>query len=172
MASYSKVVAVLVLASIGLSACTDDKEKEQQSSVTPSGPLTEPTQQVPASRFSLESIARGAATFQANCAECHGPDAQGHPDWSPEQASGKREVIVAPPLDGTGLTWRRSREDIAGIIKNGIRRNNFPVMPAWKGRVKDSDIEDVISWFQALWPQEVYDRWQKAQTSTAGNKGS
>ena len=116
--------------------------------------------------FSVESITRGAAIFQERCAECHGPMAQGHPDWQP---GGRGKVVVAPPLNGTGETWRRSKQELIDIIKNGVRRNNIPVMPVWKGRLTEQDMEDTIMWFQALWPPEVYARWRKAN---AGNKQS
>jgi mono/diheme cytochrome c family protein len=36
------------------------------------------------------------------------------------------------------------------------------VMPAWVGRVSDQDIEDVITWYQALWPADTYQAWQRA----------
>lgn len=44
-------------------------------------------------------------------------------------------------------------------------------MPAWKGRLSDRDIEDVIAWFQALWPLDVYDRWRKANAPPTSPKG-
>jgi len=34
-------------------------------------------------------------------------------------------------------------------------------MPGWKDRLNDADVNDLIAWFQALWPPEVYTRWQR-----------
>jgi len=34
------------------------------------------------------------------------------------------------------------------------------VMPAWKDRLSESEINDLIVWFQSLWPPEVYGQWQ------------
>lgn len=103
----------------------------------------------------MESILRGARVFQEQCAQCHGPDAQGHPDWQNPQ------VTAAPPLNGTGNEWKRSKSELIAVIQNGAKRDGQPVMPGWKGRLTDQEIDDVIAWFQALWPVEVYEKWQK-----------
>jgi len=115
--------------------------------------------------FSTASLVRGVKLYQENCAQCHGPDAQGHPDWS------NPKVVAAPPLDGNGNVWKRRKQDLVAIIKNGASRQGQPVMPAWKDRLSDRDIEDIIDWFQALWPADVYDRWQKANAGQAAPKG-
>jgi len=115
--------------------------------------------------FSTASLVRGVKLYQENCAQCHGPDAQGHPDWA------NPKVVAAPPLDGNGNVWKRRKQDLVAIIKNGASRQGQPVMPAWKDRLSDQDIEDIIDWFQALWPADVYDRWQKANAGQAAPKG-
>lgn len=119
--------------------------------------------------FSLEAMSRGAEIYKENCAECHGPQAQGHPGWE-EDAKG--EFVMAPPLDARGPTVRRSKQELVNIINNGRKRGNDSVMPGWKGRLSTSDIDDTILWFQALWPPEVYDHWQKANADTATTAGT
>lgn len=114
--------------------------------------------------FSTESLFRGARLFQEHCAQCHGPEAQGHPDWQ------NPKVVAAPPLNGTGNAWKRRKQDMIAIIENGVKRNDDAVMPAWKGRLSDREIEDIIAWCQALWPTDVYDRWRKANASAAAPK--
>ncbi len=112
---------------------------------------------MPAGRpFSMESLMRGARLYQEQCAQCHGPDAQGHPDWQNPQ------VTAAPPLNGTGNEWKRSKTELMNVILNGATRDGELVMPAWKGRLTQQEAEDVIAWFQALWPVEVYEKWHKA----------
>ena len=115
--------------------------------------------------FPTESLFRGARLFQENCAQCHGPEAQGHPDWQNPLA------VAAPPLNGSGNEWKRKKQDLIAIINNGASRNGDPVMPAWKDRLSDQDIEDIIAWFQALWPADVYDRWRRANAQPASPKG-
>lgn len=111
---------------------------------------------------SLAALNRGARLFQEHCAQCHGPEAQGHPDW---QTPG---VVAAPPLNGTGNDWKRSHTELVGVIQNGASRNGVSVMPAWKGRLSEPEIADVVAWFQALWPPDVYAKWQRAHTVRAG----
>lgn len=116
--------------------------------------------------FEPASVTRGAGFYQQHCALCHGPQAQGHPDW---QTPSDGSFAAAPPLDGTGNDWKRSRAELAAIIRQGVKRKSdkLEVMPAWKGRLNDRDTEDVINWMQSLWPAPVYDAWNKAQIATA-----
>jgi cytochrome c5 len=71
----------------------------------------------------MEVMARGARVFQENCAICHGPEAQGHPDW---QTPG---VAAAPPLNGTGNEWKRKHSELVMVIKAGVKRKNEQIMP-------------------------------------------
>ncbi|OGI49109.1 MAG: hypothetical protein A3B81_07475 [Candidatus Muproteobacteria bacterium RIFCSPHIGHO2_02_FULL_65_16] len=114
---------------------------------------------------SMDSVVRGAGLYQEHCAQCHGPEAQGHPDW---QTPG---VAAAPPLNGTGNDWKRKKYELVGTIKNGVIRKREPVMPAWKGRLSDQEIEDIIAWFQALWPADVYENWRKANAAPPPPRG-
>jgi len=151
-----RIGSLLMIAAVLLGGC----EKKEP----PSGKATLPA--VQGDRLSsLDNLVRGAQLYQENCAQCHGPEAQGHPDWQNPQ------VIAAPPLDGSGNAWKRSRQDLIAIVKNGASRDGVPAMPAWSGRLSDQDIENIIAWFQALWPADVYDRWRKANAEPAAPKG-
>src|SRR3989338_2633697 len=126
----------LLLAGIGLLAACGKEE--------PVAPLT-PGQ----TAFPMESILQGARVYQEHCAQCHGPDAQGHPDWQ------NPKVAAAPPLNGSGNDWKRTKAELVEVVLNGVKRDGVPVMPSWKGRVNEQEVEDVITWFQALWPAEI-----------------
>lgn len=138
-----------------LAACS----KESAPAVAPPPPLV-------LRHFEPASVARGAGLYEQHCALCHGPQAQGHPDW---QTPSDGVFAAAPPLNGTGNDWKRTRTELAAVIKNGVRRKSdkTDVMPAWKGRLNDRDIEDVVNWMQSLWPEHVYDAWNKAQAAAA-----
>ena len=142
-----------------LAACS--KEDKPAPALTPPPALQ---------HFEPASLARGARLFEKNCALCHGPQAQGHPDW---QTPSDGHFAAAPPLDGTGNDWKRSRAELAATILNGVKRktDNAEVMPAWKGRLSERDVEDVINWMQSLWPAQVYDTWTKTQPSAPAPKG-
>lgn len=113
---------------------------------------------------SMQALNRGARLYQEHCASCHGPEAQGHPDWQ------NPKVVAAPPLNGTGNEWKRRKQDMIAVIKNGAKRGGIPVMPGWNGRLSDREIEDIIIWYQALWPADVYDRWLKVDAQASSPK--
>jgi mono/diheme cytochrome c family protein len=145
----------LMLALALLAACS--KEGEQ---------TTSPAPPVVVRHFDPDSITRGARLFEEHCAQCHGPQAQGHPDW---QTPSDGSFAAAPPLNGTGNDWQRSRAELAATIKAGVRRktDKVDVMPSWKGRLSERDIEDVLNWMQSLWSPEVYEAWTKTQAVAA-----
>lgn len=124
----------------------------------PTSTTLPPVQPVP----SLATLNHGAQLFQEHCAQCHGPEAQGHPDW---QTPG---VVAAPPLNGTGNDWKRSRAELINVIANGAKRDGVLVMPGWRDRLSETDMNDVIAWFQALWPPEVYAQWQRTNGAKSG----
>jgi mono/diheme cytochrome c family protein len=138
---------LLALLLAALSAC--NKSSQDSSTTALQAPLG-------ADRlFSFESVNRGARLYQEHCAQCHGPEAQGHPDWQNPQ------FAAAPPLNGTGNEWKRKKAELIAIIKSGAKRGTEPVMPGWDGRLSEQEIEDIVAWFQALWPMDVYDAWLK-----------
>lgn len=164
-----KIIIIVVLVMLGAACSRDDDVASTGATLQGEPGVTPPSDEL-ARKFSLEAMSRGAAVFQANCAQCHGPQAQGHPGWEEGVNS---EFAMAPPLDGTSSLWQRNKQDIINTIKQGIKRGNTPVMPGWKGRLSEQEIEDTIAWFQALWPPEVYDRWQRANaTSDSRSSGS
>lgn len=152
---------------VALLAAACSKSEEETQPVAALAPPASTPELALTRNFSTEAITRGAAVFQAHCAECHGPQAQGHPGWGYDDGA---KLILSPPLDGNGNTWKRSRQEMVEMIKTGVRRGNTPVMPSWEGRLSDQQIEDAITWFQALWPPEVYEKWQKAQTEVGSAK--
>jgi mono/diheme cytochrome c family protein len=146
--------AVLLAAGLLLAACS------REESPTPAAESPSLERLAP-----METMARGARLFQEHCAQCHGPEAQGHPDW---QTPG---VVAAPPLNGTGNDWKRKKAEFVAVIKNGIKRKGEQIHPGWGERLSDEEIEDIIVWFQALWPADVYERWRKANAPVAPKKG-
>ena len=94
--------------------------------------------------FSTESLFRGVRLYQEHCALCHGPEAQGHPDWQNPQ------VVAAPPLNGTGNVWKQRKQDMIAIIRNGATRQGEPVMPAWNGQLSEINIWDLVNFIQEL----------------------
>lgn len=105
------------------------------------------------------ALDRGAKLFAEHCAQCHGPDAQGHPDW---QTPNDGTFSAAPPLDGVGPAKGRTKQELLTMIKQGVRKDGMDLMPGYGRRLSDQEIAAIMSWFQSLWPPEVYEGWLKA----------
>lgn len=98
---------------------------------------------------------QGRKLFQSNCAVCHGKQGEGAKDWRKPDANGKN---LPPPLNGSGHTWHHSRKALISTIKNGTGKIGGN-MPAWKDQLSDKDIDAILSWITAQWPDEIYTAW-------------
>lgn len=102
-------------------------------------------------------VSRGGRLYQQNCAECHGNAAQGAPNWRQRDADG---MFPPPPLNGTGHAWHHPRNMLHHVIANGSPGGQGK-MPAWRDKLSDEEIDDIIAWFQSKWPDQVYSAWQR-----------
>ena len=100
-------------------------------------------------------IARGSEIYRQNCAACHGERAQGAFGWERPGADGK---YPAPPLDGSAHAWHHPYTQLKQTIQEGTLKLGGS-MPAWKGKLTDSDTDAVIAYFQSLWSAEIYQAW-------------
>jgi mono/diheme cytochrome c family protein len=106
---------------------------------------------------SAEQFSRGGALFQKYCAECHGANAEGAPNWTKRGPDGK---YGPPPLNGTGHAWHHAKPVLVSTIKQGTLKIGGS-MPPWGNKLSDEQIDDIIGWMISKWPQEVYDIWSK-----------
>jgi mono/diheme cytochrome c family protein len=101
----------------------------------------------------------GRALYQAHCAECHGIDLKGEPDWRQRKSSGE---LPAPPHDETGHSWHHSDEHLFAMTKHGMARFAPPdyksAMPSFVGKLSDDDIRSVLAFIKASWPPEIRER--------------
>ncbi len=116
-----------------------------------------------------KQVARGAKIYQANCAACHGANAEGAPNWHQKGPDGK---FPPPPLDAKGHAWHHPKSALVRTIKEGTLKLGG-AMPAWKDKLSNRDVEAVIAWFQSRWPEEVYKSWalmdEKARRGQGGH---
>lgn len=105
-------------------------------------------------------IVVGASLYQRNCASCHGDKAEGNPGW---RAPDGGAFFPPPALNGkgSGHAWHHSREWFAEHIGNGSGPQGK--MPGWKDKFSQREIESIVAWIQAQWPDEVYHAWYKDQ---------
>jgi mono/diheme cytochrome c family protein len=101
-------------------------------------------------------VALGAQVYAAHCAECHGAHLEGEPDWRTRKPSGQ---LPAPPHDIGGHTWHHPDEQLFAITKHGMSRFAPPdyktAMPAFIGRLSDSEIRAVIAYIKSTWPEDI-----------------
>ena len=84
-------------------------------------------------------VALGAAVYAARCAQCHGANLEGQPNWQQRKANGR---LPAPPHDATGHTWHHPDQLLFDITKLGIAKaaklkDYDSAMPAFAGVLGD-----------------------------------
>lgn len=114
-------------------------------------------------------IALGQSVYASNCAQCHGKQLQGQPDWQTPLANGR---LPAPPHDASGHTWHHSDEVIFNVTRNGLKpyagENYESDMPAFAGNLKDDEIRAAIEFIKSTWPERERD-YQRQMTLQQGN---
>jgi mono/diheme cytochrome c family protein len=144
--------AALLLVVLLLSACGEGGGKPAAglAAAMPAVAAATPARATDAGR-----LTRGAQIYQANCAVCHGANAEGAPNWHRVGPDGK---YPAPPLNGTGHDWHHPTAALKWTIREGTAKLGGG-MPTWKGKLSEDDIEAVIAWVQSRWPDEIYQSW-------------
>lgn len=136
-----------------LSACGEDNRGSDTNLN-----LQSPTEEISVSReIDMAKVSRGARLYQANCAECHGSEGQGAPNWRERDADG---MFPPPPLNGTGHAWHHPKRMLHYVIANGSPGGQGK-MPAWGDKLDDEQIDAIIEWFMSQWPDQVYAAWQQ-----------
>lgn len=158
-------IVTMITAGLLLAGCGKQDDKPASSTATSaqtqaqaksSIPTLQP-QAVPRS-IDMAQLARGGNLFQKNCAACHGSNAEGAPNWQKPGPDGK---YPPPPLNGTAHAWHHPMEALKRTIRDGTLKLGGN-MPAWGDKLSVQDMEDVIAWFQAKWPDELYAAWYHA----------
>ena len=105
--------------------------------------------------YSQADVDKGSTLFQQNCSSCHGVNAEGTLDWKKTDSNGK---YPPPPLDGTAHAWHHSIEVLKQTIQDGGVKLGG-VMPSFRDKLSDADMDLVIAYFQSKWPDDVYQKW-------------
>ena len=101
----------------------------------------------------------GAALYAAHCATCHGADLEGEPDW---QRPGPDGRLPAPPHDASGHTWHHGDNFLIDYTRRGgqavlddlgVRYDS--AMPAFGDLLTDAEIEAILDYIKASWPEEI-----------------
>ncbi len=105
--------------------------------------------------FDQSTVDKGTLLFAQNCASCHGEDAAATANWKDTNADGN---YPPPPLNGSAHAWHHSKDLLKQTIEDGGTKIGG-VMPGFKGKLSDTEIDAVIAFFQSLWPDEIYAKW-------------
>lgn len=145
---------ILLLPMFVLAACSDEARTGSVPAAT-----------ARSSPFDPAILQLGGTRYREHCAQCHGPDGQGHPDW---QTPSDGTFTAAPPLNDTGKVKSRTKQELTATIKRGVRKDGVDIMPAWDQRLTDVEIDAIIAWFQSLWSPDVFAAWQRANAVASG----
>lgn len=117
----------------------------------------------------LAQLAKGKSIYAKHCANCHGANLEGQPNWQEPLADGK---LPAPPHDASGHTWHHPDKTIAGLIKCGLApyagddyKSN---MPAFRGILNDAEIAAVVAYLRNVWPERERDYQALVSEQPAG----
>lgn len=97
-------------------------------------------------------VASGREIYAESCASCHGANLEGQPDWRRRLPNGR---MPAPPHDATGHTWHHSDHALFTITKLGVGAivpGYESDMPAFEGRLTDTEIRAVLAYIKSTWP--------------------
>lgn len=93
-------------------------------------------------------VRNGQWLYEHHCAQCHGMDMAGNPQWQVELADGSH---LALPLNGSGSAWTYSQSELLTIVKEGRNLDKPIHMPAFKTKLMDWEIEFIFSYVQSTW---------------------
>jgi mono/diheme cytochrome c family protein len=92
----------------------------------------------------------GEALYLQYCAECHGEQGEGQPNWKQPNSAG---VYPAPPHDSAGHTWHHSDDLLIQIIVEG---GSLPAstMPAFGDQLGRAEIQAILDHIRTFWGAE------------------
>ncbi len=147
---------------VGALAAGCEQSPEPPSAGQPGGPVpVAATVDGPPSRSTAQAQAvRGLALYERHCIECHGEHGRGPAgDWRVRDAQGN---YPPPPLDDSAHAWHHPTAVLLEAIRDGSPGGEGN-MPAWRGRLSEQDMGDVVAYIKSLWSDEVYRLWWKIE---------
>jgi mono/diheme cytochrome c family protein len=141
-----------LLAGLALTACED----------APSGsPIRADSEDARFDRkLDPRQVERGRAVYAKHCMECHGPRGRGQAgDWRIRDAEGH---FPPPPLDDSAHAWHHPTAVLLEIIREGSPQGQGK-MPAWKDKLTEQEMQDVVAYIKSLWSDPVYKLWSKME---------
>jgi mono/diheme cytochrome c family protein len=105
-------------------------------------------------------VARGQAVYATHCMVCHGAGGKGQPgDWRIRDADGH---FPPPPLDDSAHAWHHPTGVLLEVIRDGSPQGQGK-MPAWKDKLSEQEMQDVVAYIKSLWSDPVYRLWSQME---------
>lgn len=96
----------------------------------------------PALGSASDTLRRGEALYQANCAFCHAADGSGR-NWI------GAFLVPAPPDFNRPVNAPPNAVELDAVVRHGVPRTS---MPAWGPVLSDTDISAVVAYLAAVFP--------------------
>jgi mono/diheme cytochrome c family protein len=113
--------------------------------------------------LSTESVSKGATLYASYCAQCHGANLEGVPNWKERLAD---DSLPPPPHDNSGHTWHHSDKVLLEIIREGGSPTYNSKMPAFSDKLSDEDIMTILDFFKSKWGKKEREyQWGITATS-------
>lgn len=116
-------------------------------------------------------VALGETVYRSHCAECHGQNLEGQPNWRSRDAEG---YLPAPPHDASGHTWHHADTLLFNITKLGTTSIVGPDyktrMPAYADVLTDEEIIAVLSYIKSRWPKQTRRRHDRMNEAAKGQE--
>jgi mono/diheme cytochrome c family protein len=146
-----RILASLI-AGLGLAACDQVPSGTTETARSEDTPLDR--------KQDSAQVARGKAVYEKHCMECHGAGGKGQPgDWRVRDADG---MFPPPPLDDSAHAWHHPTAVLLEVIRDGSPQGQGK-MPAWKDKLTEQEMQDVVVYIKSLWSDPVYRLWSKME---------
>jgi mono/diheme cytochrome c family protein len=104
-----------------------------------------------------DEIALGREVYETHCADCHGENLEGEPNW---QVQNEDKSFRAPPHDANGHTWHHGDKVLIETIELGGSRlpdniGGSSKMPAFAEILSDEEITAILTYIKSTWPDDI-----------------
>lgn len=108
--------------------------------------------------YTKQMIQDGESLYLKHCASCHGQKGEGTIlPWNEKMRDGR---FPPPPLNDDAHAWHHPLKALHFTIAYGGKPTGG-VMPGFKDKLSEKEIDAVIAHFQNFWTDPYYEAWLK-----------
>ena len=117
----------------------------------------------PVPTLNPDTVSLGQQLYDRYCANCHGANLEGVPNWKITQPDGS---LLPPPHDSNGHTWHHPDPVLVEIVTNGGDPTLYNTkMPGFGDRLTETEIIAILDYIKSYWGEEEreYQWWMTAR---------